>query len=255
MKSKITKILGIGVAFAMLASMTVGLTAAPAGAAVGSMKFGAVDTPSNVGVVLGGQDTAGAITGQIDADLIAVSPDGKTVFVYDDFANLMYKSTDGGVTFAKPKSVGTAATTAIDLVVSPNFILDKAAVLLEPTHVWLTVNGGSSWADVANADLMTKLETGMITSVDVGNYYADNTLSIIIGVTSGGLGGTAVSNALKFKYGDFAWTELGNIDAAGIGDYSVVGIKFSPNHMTDAEILCAYVNGDTFLSSKYGTLE
>jgi len=42
----------------------------------------------------------------------------------------------------------------------------------------------------------------------------------------------------------------------GLGNFNVVGVLFSPSHLTDAEIICAYVTGgNTYLSSKFGTLD
>ena len=55
MKSKLSmKILGIGVVLAMLASLLVGLTAAPVSAATNQMVFTPLSLPSNIGNFLGG---------------------------------------------------------------------------------------------------------------------------------------------------------------------------------------------------------
>jgi hypothetical protein len=264
MKSKVTKIFGVVVTVATLASMLVGF-AVPANAALGTMDYGVVATPSNVGNVLGGSTSATppVAIGDPNARLVSASADGKTVFVWDDVDKFMYKSTDGGVTFGKPVNIVQATVSAcIDLKVSPNFATDKALVLIDNDEVWASNNGGTSYVSIIS-DLATKLDGGTITSMDIGNYYLTNTLNIIIGVT-GGAG--AFSNVLRYDTSSFAalWAEVGNIDTAGIGNFSVAGVRFSPNHMGDTEIMCVYIDptvvsptltGALYFSSVYANLE
>jgi hypothetical protein len=211
-------------------------TAVPAGAAVGTNTYAIVSTPSKVGNVL----VAG-----IDVDLMAATPDGMTIFVYDQGTNSIYKSTDGGVTFGSPKSVGTG--TGVALVISPTFATDNTLVLVETTNVYMSTNGGSTYVDVAPAALTTGLSGGTISSADVGYYYADNILSVLVGVT----GGTATNKVLKFKLGGFSYSPVGT----SMSD-DVLAVKFSTNHMSDAEILCVAEDGaNTYVSSIFGTLD
>jgi hypothetical protein len=199
MKSRISKILGVVVALATLASLLVGTALPTSAAAPGALAWAVTDTPSAVGNVL----TAGT-----EATMVAAAANGTTIFAYDDAANKLYKSVNAGATWAAGVTVGTAATAAIALKLSPNFATDNIVVLAEPSNVWLSVNGGTTFADVANADLLNKLETGTITSMDVSNFYSNNTMSIIVGVT----GGTGLySNVLKFTYGGFTWDEVGTL--------------------------------------------
>lgn len=200
--------------------------------------------------------------------LIAASADGRTVFAYDDTANVLYKSTDSGDTWGAPTALGTAGETVngVDLVVSPSFGTDSTVVFVETDatagsvnqHVWMSTDGGATFTDVANADLLNKIEQPAggaitITSVDAGMFYTGQ-FSILIGV-KGGTGG-ATSNVLKFALGGSTWDEVGNIDAGGIGDFPVLDVKFSPGHMTDAEIMAVYTRGgDTWLSSRFGALD
>ena len=242
MKSKLSmKILGIVVAFATLASLLVGITAAPASAAAGTLDYGLISTPSAVGHVL---------VGGVHIDFMAASPDGTTIFAYDNEAGKMYKSTDGGVTFGNGKAVGTAGD-AVGLAVSPKYATDGAVVLADYNAVYLSVNGGAYDASAVDNLQGSQLGLGYITSVDLGYYYKDNTLSVIIGLT-GEI--DASSYVLKFTYGTSVWKPLG--DFTGL-DSDVVGVKFSPNHLNDAEIVAVYKDGEggIYLSSLFGTYD
>ena len=221
MKSKlIVKILGIGVVLAMLASLLVGLTAAPVSAAPGALAWSVQSTPSMINNVL--------VPGTIKADLFAVSPDGKTVFAYDSTANLMYVSTDGGVTFpTAPVACGTAGALPVAMAISPKYATDGTAVMVETgatlvkSHVWWTTNSGASWVDVANNALTTQLDsTNRITSVDLGYYWATNLLNVVIGVSGDNLN-TTTSHVLMFASGSFAWVPFGALQEP------VYGVKFS----------------------------
>jgi hypothetical protein len=125
----------------------------------------------------------------------------------------------------------------------------------------MSTNGGTTYGttSVAPSDLTTKLEGGVITSVDVAPYYSNNILSIIIGVNDTASGTELYSNVLIFTSGGFSW------DNVGTKNDVVVGVKFSPNHMNDAEIMSVYVaaadpdaggplTAGTILSSHIGTL-
>jgi len=202
MKSRISKILGVVVALATLASLLVGTALPTSAAAPGALAWAVTDTPSAVGNVL----TAGT-----EATIVAAAANGTTVFAWDDVAKKLYKSVNAGATWAAGVAIATVAP-AIALDLSPNFATDNIVVLAEPLHVWLSVNGGTTFADVANADLLNKLEAGgAITSMDVANFYSNNTPSVIVGV-SGGPG--LYSNVLKFTYGGFTWDEVGTLRVA-----------------------------------------
>ena len=233
MKSTISKILGVAVTLSIIASMMITGTAS---AAVGTLGYGVVNTPSKVGQVL--------VPG-VQIDFFAVSADGKTVFAYDDTAGKIYKSTDGGVSFGTPVSVGTGD--AVGIALSPNFATDNTVVLAETLKVYYSTGGGAtgSWVDVSPDALAAQLGAGgAVTSLDVGPYFADNVLSILVGCTG------AANNVLKFKFGFFAWEAVGAITTP------VYAVAFSENHMSDAEIVAVTDNaaGDIVLTRKVGTL-
>jgi len=230
------KVVGVVMTLTVLASLLV-TSAVPTSAAAGTLAWGVVSTPSAVGNVL----TAG--TG---VNFLAAAADGKTLFALDTTSNLLYKSTNAGASWA----AGVAVTAgAVDLVVSPDFATDNLVVVANAATVQVSTNGGTSFVT-----LTPVLGTGAITSADIGKYYADGITNILIGTT---LGGDAISNAQRFPISGLGtWTGVGTIQLGGIGDFSVLDVKFSPSHATDGEIMAVYVNAtNTVLSSRFGALE
>ena len=235
------KLLGIVVTIATLASLLVGLTAAPASAAPGTLKYDLIGTPSLVNHVL--------VEG-MDINLLGTNIDGSVVFAYDN-SGALYKSTDGGVTFADPVTA-TVPAGAIAMAVSPAFNTDKTIVLATQTSIYRSGDGGATFYSITPA---IGGGTNYITSVDVGYYYQDNVLSVIFGVADltddvTGL----VSNVWRIRLDQGTASFVGKA-----GDYmtdSVLAVKFSPNHTSDAEIVCVYTNfaGDVGVASRFGEL-
>jgi hypothetical protein len=231
------KILGIVVTVATLSSLLIGITAAPVSAAVGNVNWGAVSTPSGTGNVL--------VEGKT-LSLLAASPDGKTIFGWESTTNALYKSTDGGVTFAaRPAgTTGLPAVAAVAMVVSPKYGTgtDLMVVVATTTKVWLSIDGGNNFAEQGTADLAVQGEGGLVTSVDMGNFYADGIMNILVGVTAAAPG--AKSNVLRYRLttGGGSWIEVGDFTVAGLKNYSVYAVKFSPLHAADSEIMAVVDN-------------
>ena len=242
MKSKLTmKLLGIVVTIATLASLLVGITAAPVSAAAGALAYNVIDTPSLAGKVM--------VEGNQMSFMVA-NTDGSVIFAYDATNFLMYKSTNSGASFSKISGT-TFAGTAVGMAISPTFATDSTVVLATTTKVYYSTNAGSAWVDCAPADLTTKIEGGVISSVDVGTYFADSgVLSILVGVV--GHANVVYNNVLKFKFGSFSWDEVG---AAGtFATHDVYAVRYSPNHLSDVTILAVYDDGaQAYLAAKVGT--
>jgi hypothetical protein len=246
MKSKLSmKLLGIVVTIATVSSLLVGITAAPVSAAPGTLSYGSVSAPSNANNVLGGTVYTGsppsgfAITGTPNVNFIAATPDGSTMFAWDDNAKMLYTSTNAAVSWTPRPFTGTDLSgigTVVKLLISPNYNAatapDSTVVLVTQTAVWLSTNGGLSFTQSSPPDL----ETGVITSADIGTYYSDGgAVSVIIGMTAGG--GT-YSNVEKVKLPTlYPWTQIGGLTTANSLNYSVYGVAFSKNEMSDAEII------------------
>ena len=275
MKSKLSiKVLGIVVALATLASLVVGLTAAPVSAAANTSVFTPYSLPSNIGNFLGGvsysadltarqtsggvftystaitTDTTSVVISNPHLNAVTASPDGNTIYAWDNTNQALYESTNGGKSFPNTIGINTDTTaTFIGMECSPKFATDGSVVLVTSKQVWL-ITGGVSSAVAITGDLTTKLEGGTITSFDVGPYYATGQLAIVIGV-SGGAG--AYSNVLLFLVGGYTWQEVGATStAAGNGymktadvgrgafDPSVIAVKFDNNYQSDAAVMAVY---------------
>jgi hypothetical protein len=279
MKSKLSiKILGIVVALATLTSLLVGITASPVSAATNLAVFTPYSLPSNLNNFLGGvqyttdftanptktTSTVSVVIANPSLDAVTASPDGNTIYAFDNTNKALYESINGGKSF--PNTVGiNVSGTFIGMECSPKFATDGSVVLVTSTQVWL-ITGGVSSAVSITGDLATKLETGTITSFDVGPYYATGQLAIVIGV-SGGTG--AISNVLLFLQGGYTWQEVGATSTgAGNGfmrlgtgttdvghgafDPNVIAVKFDSNYQSDAAIMAVYTNSvtpGTFLAS------
>jgi hypothetical protein len=204
MKSTISKILGVAVTLTILASLLVTGTALPASAAVGTMAYGSLPTPGASGKVL---------ISAAEVDFLVASPDGKTLFAWDNTADVLYKSVNTGATWATRAtgSVGLpTAITVVGMAVSPAFATDNTVVVVEGAKVWVSIDGGINFNEVQTADLLVKMESGAITSVDMGAYYATGRVNILIGIAASA--GT-YSNVLRFDTGTpyGVWTETGAI--------------------------------------------
>jgi hypothetical protein len=249
MKSKLTvKILGVVVTIATLASLLVGITAAPVSAAApGALAFTTTSTPNKAGNVM-------IVSTAKQPSIIAVSPDGNTIFAYDAVNKLMQLSTNAGVTFNNGVAVGANSADIFSMAVSPQFATDKLAVLTEGdasgatlanNHVYRTTDGGATWVDVANASLLAQIGPGSVagdavTSCDISYYYqTPSTPTIAIGVSGTTAGVT--SNVLLFP-GNFSWNYFGALANP------VFAVKFAPNP-ADTELMAVYTNaGSTYIT-------
>ena len=134
MKMKLTRIWGVGLIVALMASLLV--MGAPVSA--GSLSFTSETIPSGANDVLE----------VCDVTDIAVGADGETVYAVGG-ARLIYKSTDAGVTWTSiATSVGGVTAIDADLVaVAPDdsdlFVIAKTDVT--PT-VYISTNGGTTFS-------------------------------------------------------------------------------------------------------------
>jgi trimeric autotransporter adhesin len=257
MKSKLTvQITGIVITIVTLVSLLAGITAAPVSAATpGALSWTVLNTPGLAGKVL----ISSLIAPKTQPSHIAISPDGNTIFVYDNVNKNMYVSTDAGLSFGSAVTITGASGNAVAMAVSPQYATDKTTVLVEAdstgntpanNHVWRTTDGGATWSDVSPSALQAHIGAGnTISSVDLA--YTPSTLNIIIGVSGGVLStivapDTAASNVLRFQTGSSNWTAFGKLN------YNVYGVKFSPNTASDTEVMAVYVNGaNTLITSSF----
>jgi hypothetical protein len=249
MKSKLSlKVLGVVITLATLASLLVGITAAPAGvsAATNQMVFTPYSLPSNLNYFIGGAGTPNFGTGtgmtgttttftgtpnsNPTVTAVTASADGNSIYAWDDTAKILYYSSNAGKSFtalafnAAVPGVGQSYTqftgTFVDLEVSPKFATDSTVVLATSTQVWM-ISGGFATVNNVTGDLSTKLEGGTITSMDIGSYYTNGVLAVYIGVRGDGVH-NAYSNVLVFQQGGFTWAEVGAMKFGSIGVFGTI---------------------------------
>jgi hypothetical protein len=178
----------------MLASLLVGITAAPASAATNSMVFTPQLMPSNLNNFLGGQSCTNGVgsvsnptgnlpsgqnpatfytyrpNGNVHVSYLVATADGKTLYAWDDAAKMLYESMDSGKTWPNFVYINTA-TAVVGMAISPKFATDGTVVLADATEVWY-VNTGVTNTNNVTGNLSTQLEGGTITSIDAGYYFS-----------------------------------------------------------------------------------
>ena len=223
MKRKFSRIVGVGLAFMLLASLMV--FAAPVSAA--TLLWGSEKPPSTTGNVLGPDGI----------NINDLAANGDTIYAAtDDAYGGLYKSTNGGETWVSLESA-TSYPTSVDInyvAVAPD---DPDVVIFghSGNKVEYSSNGGSSFTD-----LLT-IETGaVIKSIDVS---AGPTRYVAVG----GDNSTAPRMwTLKLAMAQ-AWVNRTEYPTATTTNFtanqdSVMAVKFSPNFATDKIITCVSGN-------------
>ncbi len=218
MKSKLSKIFGVGLTVALLLSLIV--VASPVSA--DTLKWACeTDIP--------GLPTANnQIVANSDVADMAVSADGKTIYVVTGAANLTLKSTDGGLTWTS-LTLFKAKTTQANLVaIAPDDPL-KVVVVDTSTagvpHLWYSSDGGSS----ASLAELTGFTLTTIYDIDIAPVRSGVNLVGIAGITATGAG------LQYFSLGDSVptWTNAVTEWTGLSGTGAVMAIKWSPAYATD----------------------
>jgi hypothetical protein len=230
MKSKISKILGVGLTAALLTGLV--LAAAPASAS--TLSWGSGETiPSEVNDVL--------IPGE---DILDIAACGEAVYAVAGTANKTYKSTNTGVSWKELSSV--KATTSfpnsnMDLVVVAPDDADVVAVVTyngTAHQVEYSVNGGSSWTNLGAPATGAEIQC-IDMSADASGYRY-----LAVG---GNTSGSATMYTLKLATGE-SWTQRASTSNGFAASQDMVNaVKFSPNFATDKIITC--VSSDTSANS------
>ena len=244
MKTKISRVLGVGLALMLLVS----LMAIASPVAADDMEWSTVGVPGTKGKVLL-QDS--------DVSVLAMAPDGLTMFAYDSESNDLYKSTDAGASWTTdgvdtdgyfPGSEGAV----IAMAVSPNYADDSTVLAASTTKVYRSTNGGKTWADM-NSTSLALGGTEVITSIDASPYYTGGD-AFLCGTMD--TVNDAEGDVYLFKSSGFTWAAAGG---AALGE-DVLAVAFSPQHTLDAEVLALSVvddggadDGKTYLHTYFGS--
>jgi hypothetical protein len=250
MKSKLSlKVLGVVVTIATLASLLVGLTAAPVSAA-NQMVFTPYSLPDNRGYTIGGVTptfAAGATTSttftantapQLDA--VVASADGNSIYAWDNGSKVLYMSANAGKSFSA-LGINTLSGTFVGLEISPKFATDGSVVLATSSEVWL-ITGGLANAASITGDLVTKMQGGVISSMDVGSYYTNGLLAIYIGIKN--TTSNVNSDVLVFQQGGYTWAPVGNLFGGAItAAVTTAGAGYNSTRVAAGPIAVATANG------------
>ena len=221
MKKKISKILSVGLALAVLASLLV--VAAPASA--GTLSWSKETIPSTTNKVM---------EAQLIND-IAVSPDGQTIYAVLA-GNLTYKSTDAGVTWsALTTPTGAINMNKVAIAADSNDII---AIADGTTNkVFLSVNGGSTFSSLGvPSNVAGTAPMGAIYDVAISRVTSGTRYIAAVGTDNAS---SAVAAVCYFNYGatlpdwrdandSTDWTD--NLDNSAT---SARAIAFSPNFPSD----------------------
>jgi len=195
MKTKLYKIMGVALTLVLMASLTVGLATAPAGAADPSsnLKFSKLDLPQveawNNEVTFADSEGDFWCTPKADVGPIALSPEGDVLFAaaYPDTGGAFYEllqSLDGGYSWVVTGFFEEAAfmgdgSPIVDIVTSPEYNDDTTVCVATMNFVYISDDGGDNFVQLAPAAW-----GGAITDLDV-TVSEDGDLAIMV-ANSGG---------------------------------------------------------------------
>lgn len=210
MKIKISKLLGIGLTVALLASLFAFATPASAR----TLGWSTEVIPSGANEVI-------EQTNVVD---IAVGEDGSTVYAASGGVNL-YKSTNRGVTW----SVITAPANTNLLAIAPD---DNSMLVFVDTGtntVYVTTNGGNTFGSMgipgaAAADPITTINAVAISAESAGVHYV-----AVAGIDTG------AAAVWKYNIGAAApaWAKISTFTGFGAGSESAAALAYSPNFISD----------------------
>jgi hypothetical protein len=237
MKSKILKILGVGLTLSLLASMMVVTTPASAGTLSLSAESNVPKTDENL-LAPDGANLVG-LAGQDDTWYILTNSAGD---------NMTYKSTDSGATWTSLEqstsypSPGTSIPTHVAMAPDDP---DVVVVAFSDGHLEYSDNGGGSWSDMGEPDGTGSLN---IYDIDVspavsGNHY------LAVGGDDGS--SNAALYVLKLDIAE-NWHDRTS-EGSGFGpDQDVIAaVKFSPNFSIDKIITSVSGNASNAYFNAY----
>ena len=229
MKNKITKIAGVGLALMLLTSLMV--FAAPVAPTSGAtLSWGnEANKPKTEDVML-----APAGTNIVD---IAVS--GDTIYVAtgaSTTANITYKSTDGGQTWASLYTSTKYPKKAVMLIAVAPDDADVVGMVTSDGNTYYSTKGGSSWSSALGAPATGYVPYDMdVSPAASGVHY--------MAIAAANATGAAELYTLKLDIAQTWKARVSTANGAAPDQTSMRGVKFSPNFGTDKIITCVSENG------------
>ena len=232
MKKIIRKFWGVGLVVILLSTLFAG--AAPVANAA-TLAWSVAGTPLGVGFTW-------QLNPGTDVANVTVAPNGDLFAVDTAALNRVYKSVNGGISWAPCAPVldaGLLPAEIVDLKVSPSYATDNTVFVLANANagatpqVYISTNGGLSFSVLGGT--LTAAETG--TSLAIAPNYSGGTGEVMAGTTR--VAGAAFGNV-------YIWGRNGvqNWVATAAG-WDVSKVAFSPNYAIDATRLCVSSNDTT----------
>jgi len=224
MKKKYSRILGVVLVLALLASIFGIATPAAASDRAWSSSFG----PSGVTF---------QVTTAKEASFIAVADNG-TVFMVDTEAgtgaaapgtDVVYKSTTAGAMWTASSVNPWAATAVTALAVSPAFSTDNTVIVAAGRQVYISTSGGAAFAALGG-QVNPAVAGETISSLDIAPTYSGGGV-IMAGTVDAGVGAANLGDV-------YLWGSAGTLNwTAQALNEDVTSVAFSPNYPLDATIL------------------
>jgi len=212
--------MGVVLTAVLLTTLVVGTIAVPASAT--TLRW---SSQPSVGITT---TTGGTVLAGTDTNIVAVSPDGGTMFAASNQAApfRLYRSADGGANWSASIPLAGAV---VAMVVSPNFATDMTVIFATTTAVYKSTNGGITFVQMSAA-LGGNLN---YTSLAISPTYGSDGLLLagIVDTADGAYGDCMVfGRPLTFGWVPAAY------GAASLAQ-DVTAVAFSPNFPQDLTIL------------------
>ncbi len=226
MKNRFTKILGVVLTLAVLASMLVVSTPASAG-------YEAFSRDSQLSLIPG-MITTGSI---VD---MAVTANGSTAYATTTDNNSIWKTTDGGHNWAQLTSFAGGNATKISVASDS---ADYVAVIADTNEMWVTLNGGVTWGQTSKPTFDT-----VAYDVAVGPVSGSGHLMAVGTDTNTWVYGPLVGDV----FGSYSWTNVttsGNVTAG-----ATLAVQFSPGYASDYTLVTVSADGNNARLNVYNVL-
>jgi photosystem II stability/assembly factor-like uncharacterized protein len=175
-----------------------------------------------------------------DVTHLALASDGTLYAAVQGLSNSLFRSTDGGLTWA---AAGNVHDNIVDIAISPRDV--KRIYYATSSSVYCSVNSGRTFSALPPNPGGAGTGHKAITSMDVTSLDGNNIIAVATRNTdNASFGGVYLLDESKAIP---AWVDT------SIGSYDVYAARFSPNYISDHQLVAVITNEtDTFIANKVG---